>query len=143
MDGTEDELDEFTRALKEDFPPLARIDSIEVVSCPPTDFQLLRLCTPNPSLGLSSPSHRMSPFVKIAAAKCSILATDATCTLSSIAPTAGRASLSSKTSPTTDPRPRWPPSRCARPAAPNTKIPLTGAFMPSRWPVPSVGRTFG
>jgi len=38
VDGSQTILDEFVRALNEDFPPLAQIDSVEVEQCPPQQF---------------------------------------------------------------------------------------------------------
>ncbi len=62
VEGKLDVLNEFLRALKEDCPPLARIDSIETVSCPPNGFSAFEIVHSEPIPGAFIP---ISPDVSI------------------------------------------------------------------------------
>ena len=66
--------------------------------------------------------------------------TGAFATRSSTAPTAGRASPSSRACPTTDRARPWRSSTCAPTAAASTRTSATGATTPSRWPARTAGR---
>jgi hydrogenase maturation protein HypF len=62
LDGTQDVLDEIVRALNEDAPPLARIDSIEANRCPPNGFTTFEIVHSEPIPGAFIP---ISPDVSI------------------------------------------------------------------------------
>ncbi len=62
VDGTDDVLDEFLRALREDSPPLARIDSVEAASCPPNGFSAFEIVHSAPIPGAFIP---ISPDISI------------------------------------------------------------------------------
>jgi hydrogenase maturation protein HypF len=62
VDGTEDQLDEFVRALENDRPPLARLDSVQVDRCPANGFSSFEIVHSEPIPGAFIP---ISPDVSI------------------------------------------------------------------------------
>ncbi len=62
VDGMEYQLDEFVRTLNNNFPPLARIDTVEVASCPANGFSAFEIVHSAPIPGAYIP---ISPDVSI------------------------------------------------------------------------------
>ena len=108
-------------------------------SAPPRVCRASRFWRPSKRPGPISPSPPTWPRARIACVRCATPPIAATAIRSSTARTAGRASPSCATFPTTVPRPRCPASRCARNARRSTRTRSTGAFTPSPIACPACG----
>ena len=127
-------------ALRDEAPPLARVDGVEAQRCAPARGRRVR----DPRKPRRARRHaRSAPTARsaaIASPSCSIPPTAATAMRSSTARTADRATRSRARFPTTGRRPAWRLSRNVRRAPPSTAHPTAGASTRSRTPAPSAGR---
>ena len=142
--GDPSALDGLLQALQSGHPPAAEIRSLQWEEIPAReagDFVIAPSAARRRTASVHSRRSRDLPGLRLGDLRSR--ATAGTDTPSPTAPIAARASPSPATSPTTDRSPRWPASRCARPASASTTTPAIAASTPSPTPVPAAGRGCG
>jgi acylphosphatase len=135
VDGNQDILDAFVKALRDEAPPLSRIDELTASFRPANGFRSFDILHSEAVEGAFQPISPMLPSAMIACENSSTQTTGVIAIPSSTAPTADRASLSSRIFPTTAPKQQWRDSSYAPTVNANTPTQQIAGSTHSQWHV--------
>ncbi len=138
VEGSLNDLDSFQQALREQAPPLARIDSVITELVPPRYEDSFSIAYSQKVLSGRRSSRLIVPSVKTVCANCSIQLTDVIVIRLSTVPTADPVSLSYRMFLMIVKRQPCRYFQCARSVKGNTRIHSIDAFTPNPTPAPFV-----